>query len=158
VVEPVVRLELDPRRSEQIQRRGGDEAIGLLARHQALADNSRIGRHEQLVRRTLAVLPGEIPPKAHAHAAHTRHLERIELAIRVAGISESLVWQGLSFLCPLDRCRAGIAIMEIEAAQLDAQGTEVEGAEDAWELVPRQEFVDQVECPDRHFLRQRGFE
>lgn len=151
MIEPIVGLELNPSRGQQIERRGRDEPIGL-PHHELLADGAGVRRPELLLGRLGAVLAGEVAPEAHARAAHQGQLERVVLAVRVARIQEALVLEGVA-VAALGRS-VGVAIVQVVGAQRDAQEGEIEGPEETGQLVPRHEPVEKLKRRDRRPLNQ----
>jgi len=156
VVEPVMNLELDPCRSKQVQRRRGDESP-FLARHEPIADHARVGRHEFLFRGLAGELAWEVSAESHRGAAHERTLQRVELAIRVARSEVSLIRER-GVCCVALGYRGGVSVVEVELAQLKAEDGEIEGAEEAGEFVPGDDFVDETEEIDSEVLSEVGLE
>ena len=89
--EPIMSLKLNPRRRQQIQRRGWDE---IFPRHEALAQHPWVRIPQLILGRLWRQRPGKIAPKSHARASHPRHFCRIEFPVRVSCILEPLVDQG----------------------------------------------------------------
>jgi hypothetical protein len=67
VTEPVVHLELDPRRGEQVQRR---RRLELLAREQLPAHQPHVGIEQPLVRLARRRIERDVAAEAAAEAAH----------------------------------------------------------------------------------------
>lgn len=50
--------------------------------------------------------------------------------------------------------RRSVAIIKILLSELDAEEVELQGPNDAWKFVPRDEFVDHAECPDPNAIQK----
>ena len=55
-------------------------------------------------------------------------------------------------------CGGGVSVVEVELAQLEAEDGEVEGAEEAGEFVPGDDFVDEMKKVDSEALSEVGLE
>ncbi len=145
VKEPVVHLELDPRCRQQIHN-GRWLEFPVVARHQAVTDDSRVRRHQVVLLRR-SEFPRNISPETHSCTTHQRLLERIELAFRIARLDP---------LAILHRHRGRRAlgfdgrvhIVQVLGAQFDAECEQVEDANVPREFVPLDHFVDAFEDLD----------
>lgn len=156
MLKPVMRLELDPRRRQQVQRRGGYK-LPFLAHHELLADHARVWRPKRLLSGLPRLSPREVAPEAHACAAHARHLERVELAVRVPRTQEALVLERVRHGVALSLGR-GVPVKEVQPAQLDAEEAQVEGAQEPRQFVPGDVAVDEVGDRDAGSLEEGGLE
>ena len=140
---PVSNLELNPGCGQQVQRSSRDETLRF-SLHEPLADQTRIRRPQLFVRWLLSILSWEVASKAHSSTAHARKFQRIELAIRVTRVVESLLWQGF-FDC-ISLCGAShVCIIEILGPKLNAENGKVQSAHNGRQFVPWSVFVDEFE-------------
>ena len=114
---PIMGLELDPCRRQQIQGSCWDE---FLACHEALAQHPWTRIPQLVPGRLRCQRPREIAAKPHAGASHQRHFSGIEFAIRVPYILESLISHGFGNLIAL-QCSRRVAIVQVVLTELDAQ-------------------------------------
>ena len=135
VVDPVVYLELDPRRGEQVQRPGRAERVAV---QELLADRDRAGHVEQ-------VRPQIRPQVTAERRSHRAHLGRGQV---VAGPVERppdpdvLAGRDGGTGPGLRRGLTDLAVEQVPAAQFVAERLEVEQSEADREPVPRQVPVD----------------
>ena len=106
-----------------------------------------------IILRSWAECSGKIPTKSHSRTSHVRHLRRVELAITVAGSLEALVGAGHGTLGLTALGRTiRVGIEQVVLTQLDTQGFQVESTDYAGKLVPRNDFVDEVEDGDEQAI------
>ena len=153
VGEPVVRLELDPRGREEIERRRRRE---LLAPHQPLADLARVRL-------------GEISRHAAGHAlpSGTLRAKRVlarphvgvaQVVVRAVGGSEAALGVrrgGKRHAGRPTGVARGSRVRQVLSAQLIAQRDQVEQPEDEGQLVPGSAAVHPRESADQCALENR---
>jgi hypothetical protein len=90
------------------------------------------------------MLSGKVASKAHSSTAHERKFQRIELAIRVSRVLETLVCQGF-FDC-ISLCGPSyVCIIEILGPELKTEKCKVQSAQNGRQFVPWSVFVDEFE-------------
>ena len=152
VGEPVVRLELDPRGGEEIERRRRRE---LLAAHEPLADLARV-RLGEISRRGRAMpsRAGRCARIACSRAPCPGRSSRCTTRRRFGSGARRRARSQASRPAS-DRRRRGARVRQVLGAQLIAQRDEVEQAEDEGQPVPRCAAVHPRESADQCALENR---
>ena len=129
VHEPVVDHELNPRRGQQVQDRGGLECV---ARHQLAADDARVRDHEMGGVRE-DVLERHVAAEAPAGSPHVRHFQVVERAIVRPRFAQGRIESRRDLL---RRERRLFGIVEVVVAELVPDLDELDPAEQPRLLVP----------------------
>ena len=175
VIEPVMRLELDPGRGQEVQGGRRDE---VATRQQGGADQARARRQEcrfrfgeGLVDRNVAaeagarIAPGEVhgvgvAQRRVARAAHRGLGEVVVVAVEIALGQVERIERRRDRQARRVRHRDGRRIVEVAPAQYHAQRAEIEHRTPGRQAVPRHELVqppkeERVDAPARGSLIER---
>lgn len=150
---PVVDLELNPRSSQKIHDR---RRLELISRQQLLAHDSRIRRQEFFFSWFFRMLSRYITPESHPGTAHQRLIQFIEQSIRVSRDEVALIFHGTCSLSSLS-LDIRVDIVKIVFLELEAEGKEIEDADEAGEFMPGYDLVDSFENLDQDTARKGWF-
>jgi hypothetical protein len=140
VAEPVVHLELQPCRGEEIE---ASRRLEGVAREQAPADRARAGLEQRRLRVGAGEPERKVAPEARAGRAHGRLREVVEAAIDGAGAQHAGI--APAAMRRARRHRPAGGIVQIVLAQLLAQSKQVEHAHQGRQPVPGNHPVDEPE-------------